>query len=230
MKHLRIYINSAASQVPVLNWLYILSLPISYIAICLKLNPNSLTHLSNLFHYFSLYFLFSNNSIFFALLQFFSLLFDLCDGVVARATNQCSKIGAYYDHFSDIFKIMTLFLSIGIKFETNLVWILVFIIIFLFVFMHNISYLIEKNNVVKKEVSKPLCLFNGTKKANENKSKLRVFIIDLYHNFFSIYANFMLYFLLLGSSVRIVITTLAWILFVIIINLSRSLIQFKSLL
>jgi phosphatidylglycerophosphate synthase len=51
-----------------------------------------------------------------------SILFDFCDGTVARMTNQVRKTAFRYDHNSDLFKIFIVILGVAIIFDDVILW------------------------------------------------------------------------------------------------------------
>jgi phosphatidylglycerophosphate synthase len=72
----------------------------------LNLTPNIITTISILFSILSAYNIFKGNFKTSTLLFIIAYYFDCVDGKLARKYNMVSKFGDYYDHFSDIFKIV----------------------------------------------------------------------------------------------------------------------------
>jgi len=69
-----------------------------------------------------------------------ALLFDFCDGTVARKTNTIRKTAFRYDHTSDLFKIFIVILAVGIRYDDHIVWILSLMASFLFMFYMVINH------------------------------------------------------------------------------------------
>lgn len=88
--------NEAGSDIPFLNFLYLLSIPLSIVFIKLKFKPDTITTFSNISAFVSFYFiLFENNFLLFSLLWLFALMLDICDGIVARKTKQQTPQGSF---------------------------------------------------------------------------------------------------------------------------------------
>jgi phosphatidylglycerophosphate synthase len=78
----------------------------------LGFTPNALTTISLIFSVLSIKSITSSNKNYKLSALYFgiSYIFDCYDGYLARKYNMISKFGDYYDHFSDIFKIIYLFI------------------------------------------------------------------------------------------------------------------------
>lgn len=63
--------------------------------------PNILTTYSFILGLLSLYYLYKRNIYIFAILYFFSFVFDCLDGHMARIYKMYSEFGDFYDHFTD---------------------------------------------------------------------------------------------------------------------------------
>jgi len=102
-------------------------LPISYFLNLIRLSPNVITFLSFLFLVIACKELIQTNLLLFSVYLVLSIIFDICDGQVARISKKINKLKLNIDHFSDIVKISLLFLSFGILFNKVNLWIIIFI-------------------------------------------------------------------------------------------------------
>lgn len=69
-----------------------------------------------------------------------SVLFDFCDGTVARMTNRVSKSAFRYDHMSDIFKINLVIFGVGIRNDVALYWVLCCIFMFCYTYSELVDH------------------------------------------------------------------------------------------
>lgn len=212
--------NEAGSDIPFLNFLYLLSIPLSIVFIKLKFKPDTITTFSNISAFVSFYFiLFENNFLLFSLLWLFALMLDICDGIVARKTKQQTPQGSFYDHFTDQIKIIFLFLSVGLYYDSLNIWILTFISSTLFLLYSLLSYMIKfRMKILIIHVAE------DKRKKFSFKIKNRALIIFkryFYNNIFMIQGNFVVYlsFLFLPELVIYVFSVL---IFIISFNLIKS--------
>ena len=70
------------------------------------LTPNMITTLGIIFGLLSMYNIFKSNYKLASFLLLIAYYFDCVDGKLARKYNLQTKIGDYYDHFGDVFKIV----------------------------------------------------------------------------------------------------------------------------
>lgn len=98
--------------------------------------PNMLTTYSFILGLASLYFLYYNKIINFAICFGLSFVFDCWDGHMARKYKMTSKFGDLYDHISDITVGFSLAYITYIKFKHKLTYPLIFIIGIMTLFMH----------------------------------------------------------------------------------------------
>jgi phosphatidylglycerophosphate synthase len=89
----------------------------------LEFTPNGITTLSLVLALYAAYKILKRELKLAAILLFIAYFFDGMDGNFARTYNMCSKFGDYYDHLSDLFKIILIPLAVyyinpmkGIKF------------------------------------------------------------------------------------------------------------------
>lgn len=131
-----------------MRYLYYVAAPFSLLGIYLRLKPNSITTLSNLTAALALCFIFLGNSPwYFFFLWNLSLLFDISDGTVARATKQFSANGGFYDHYSDFVKIGLLCLGISIRYPTVLTQVIAFLTLLVFGFLNGVNERLDNKNI-----------------------------------------------------------------------------------
>jgi len=127
--------KTAISENWILRWMYIVTYPIAVFLTRCNLTPNQITTLSlisAILAFISIVWV--DNLIWYAFFWSLAVLFDLCDGVVARMTGQVSKSALNFDSMSDIFKICLVSLGLSIRSSSEIVWILVFIFIFFYLY------------------------------------------------------------------------------------------------
>lgn len=158
----------------------------------MKINPNHLTTMSNLSVLASFYFIFIDYSfVYFSLLWILGLFFDICDGVVARETNQKTPQGSFYDHFTDQIKILLLLLCVGIYYHESTIWILTFLTSTLFLLYSFLKMLIKfrykllTNHLRIEEKSMPIIKID-----NRFLLFLKRYV---YNNIFLMQGNFIIY-------------------------------------
>jgi len=184
------YYNSGCEHCPALKLLYIIADPITQLLINFKRTPMHVTHLSVFFALLSIPLFFYQMPWAYAVCLFFSILFDVADGMVARATNQGSTLGAFYDHFTDKLKIFALFLICGMTYNNQLIWILSITNVSFFYIMS----ILNITNPNEKKLNDKTC--NTIEiKPNNKRGFLFKAARSVYRSTFMIYANFMLYFI-----------------------------------
>ncbi len=133
-------LNQATRAVPLLRWLYLLAVPLAKLLHGLKLTPNSITHLSNLAAIAAVACLaWAANPWWFPLLWTAALLLDMADGIVARTHGLGSAMGSFYDHMSDQVKVILVFLAVGLRHDTQQMWILTYSTCTLFLFTNIVN-------------------------------------------------------------------------------------------
>ena len=121
--------SRAAEEVPLLEVLYRLCLPVAKLFISIGVSANMVTTLSNIFALTAILSLIKlSNHWVFPILWFVSMLLDLCDGMVARLSGSASHTGNFYDKVSDQVKIIGVFLAIGIRYSDMVIWIAIFVV------------------------------------------------------------------------------------------------------
>lgn len=127
--------KTAVSENWILRWMYILTYPVAVFLSKCNLTPNQITTLSLISAILSfISIVWIDNLIWYAFFWSLAVLFDLCDGVVARMTGQISKSALNFDSMSDIFKIFLVTLGLSIRSSNEIVWILAFIFIFFYLY------------------------------------------------------------------------------------------------
>jgi hypothetical protein len=97
---------------PIDNFLIDICENTSEIAYNNGITPNMITTLSNISCIITLIFLFNLKFYLAALFFLISYYFDCMDGYVARKYKQTSKFGDYYDHISDIIKLLLVLVAL----------------------------------------------------------------------------------------------------------------------
>lgn len=226
----RTFFNPVTNQVPLLKVLYYIAIPFAHIAHKLRLSANVVTHLSTACSAISVYFLFQERAFQFVLFQFIALILDLCDGMIARKTASATPLGGFTDHFSDIIKIITLLLAVGIKHDQLTIWILSFLITVGFLTMQILNYQIQ--------INKTKVPINSTgRKAQEAQShqpkrnpfinfirkhkRIKAIILGFYYSVFSINANFMIYFHFFFAKSEALEKIMSFMLFIVLLSVFK---------
>ncbi len=135
------YVNKNAAKNNVI--IYLLgrfSYPFSVVFAKIGITPNQITSLSTLLAISSAAALiYDSGWKLFVLFWSISLLFDFCDGAVARMTNQVRKTAFRYDHTSDLFKIFIVILGVAIRFDDAVLWVASMSASFFFMFYSALS-------------------------------------------------------------------------------------------
>jgi|APSaa5957512535_1039671.scaffolds.fasta_scaffold16171_4 hypothetical protein len=148
------YINKNAAKNNVIIYLLgRLSYPFAVVFAKIGITPNQITTLSTLLAILSAAVLiYDAGWELFVLFWSLSLLFDFCDGTVARMTDQVRKTSFRYDHTSDLFKIFIVILGAAIKYDDNVLWITSMSSIFFFMFFtllnHEYSFIHRINGQI----------------------------------------------------------------------------------
>ena len=122
---------------PVDNFIYYFVEKIAPIFYKLGFTPNMVTTLGNICTIISIYFFIKQQYYYSALFFFFSYFFDCLDGYIARSYNMTSQFGDFYDHISDMLKMLSfLILFITINHKLALICIPIILIGFILCFIH----------------------------------------------------------------------------------------------
>jgi len=107
--------------------MYRFAYPFAVILDRLQISPNKITTLSLVFALGSFGALVIDKGwLLFACFWGLAVLFDFCDGTVARMTDKVSKTAFRYDHLSDLFKISLVFLGVAVRYDDMQLWIWAF--------------------------------------------------------------------------------------------------------
>ena len=136
----------------VLIWVIsLLVYPVSKLFIFLKISPNSLTFFSIIFTAIAFYLLINEQYYLFSFFWFLNIVFDFCDGQVARITKKVNKSAFRFDHLSDIVKISLFLLGLAIYYKNDDLWVIIFITNFTFLFFIILSHSTQKTTDFKKK-------------------------------------------------------------------------------
>ena len=184
--------------------LYRISFPLSFFLNYINIKPNTISFISLLFCFFSLFFIINHNSLLFTFFWIMSILLDFCDGTVARLSNIKSNFRFNIDHYLDLLKISLVILFFSIDFNDKLIWLISFLFILLLFFneiiisdltnnstINLITELKPKNNIYIKSLYTILFTFNA--------HTLFIFIIMILKPIFAKFILLYLVFLLLKN-------------------------------
>ena len=150
---------------PIDNLLLDMAIPMNTFLYTLKFTPNMLTTISLLLSLLGSYSIFYKYYKIGALLLFIGYFFDCADGNFARKYNMVSKYGDYYDHISDSFKIIILYVIIlcsNLKFNNKVIFIIVNIVFIILSIIHLgcQEKIYNKNNSKSStlDITKYLCI------------------------------------------------------------------------
>ena len=213
-----------------------MSVPLAKLLATIGLNPNAITSISNLLAIASVVTLvWVENPWWFPLLWLMALFFDMADGIVARVTGQTSASGSFYDHMTDLLKLILLFMGVGLRYDEVGIWLLAYSVNALFLFTIIVSHVNSSRS--KRLAEAESVRSEATSKASsvvvqeDSKSKLKIFmarhprikawLLAVYSSVFVMYGNAMV--LLLPLSFGKAWAVGAMILFALVT--SRSLLQ-----
>jgi phosphatidylglycerophosphate synthase len=126
----------------------------------LKITPNILTTFSLLITLGGIYLISNKNFKVGSVLIFIGYFFDCSDGNFARKYNMVSKFGDYYDHISDVFKILLLVLilyKLKLKKNNKLILLIIAIVFILLLGIHMGCQEKYYNKKSSLDILKPLC-------------------------------------------------------------------------
>lgn len=95
-------------------------------------SPNMITSLSLIITLIGIYAFYIDLRIISSLLIFLGYFFDVMDGYYARKYNLVSKFGDYYDHISDLFKVLVIYYILFKKKKNNIYFINYLLLLFFF--------------------------------------------------------------------------------------------------
>lgn len=120
--------------------------PIATIAKKIGFTPNGLTLISCIFSVLAFASLVISNLYSFVAFWFVAYILDYADGTLARMTNSKGKTALRYDHFSDLLKIILIFLGFALYYDNQIIWILTFGATSLYLFYTILNH--ELGNVI----------------------------------------------------------------------------------
>lgn len=201
------YINKNAAKNNIIIYLLgRLSYPFAVVFTKIGVTPNQITTLSTLLGISSAVALvYDSGWKLFVLFWAFSLLFDFCDGTVARMTSQVGKTAFRYDHTSDLFKIFIVILGVSIRYNDVFLWAVSMSASFFFMFFtvlnHDYSFVARITNLVdeKKEatsIGNDEISLKQKIKDYISDSNFEFIVINIYMIIFTINGHSLLVFLL----------------------------------
>ena len=213
------YINPSRKVIPFLYFLYVMAIPLAIFLIKLNLKPNSITTLSNISAAVSYYFILAQDSfLFFSFFWILALFLDMCDGMVSRRTNQMTPQGSFYDHFTDQIKIILLFLSVGLYYNSTLAWALAFLCSTVFLLRALLLYMLKYRSKLLESADQN----NAKIKLKLSNRFLLVIKKYFYNNVFLIMGQFNVYLVFIFIK-NIHVHVLLLILFIILFNFINEL-------
>jgi phosphatidylglycerophosphate synthase len=114
---------------PIDRFLYYYIEKISDTVHSLHITPNIITFFGLVFGLLSAYFLYEKKFINCIILWFISYYLDLLDGYIARKYNQGSTFGGWFDHISDIIKLLLYLYVLYLHDKFNVIYIFILITI-----------------------------------------------------------------------------------------------------
>ena len=134
----------------ILSLMYGVSYPFSFLFMKLKIVPNSITLLSILSCGAACLFLIKSHVVYFVLFWLIAILFDFCDGTLARMTKNTRTSLFRYDHMTDLIKFSAVLLSVAIYFDNYYYWIASFVCSFLYMYYSILDH--DVVNLVKNKI------------------------------------------------------------------------------
>lgn len=221
------YLNKAAESNILIYLLGRFSYPLSLIFVKLRITPNQITTISTLLAVASAITLaYDGNWNLFVAFWLLSLLFDFCDGMVARMTDQVGKSAFRYDHISDLFKIFLIILGVSIRHDFIYLWLASMFFLFFFMYYallnHESTWVekltkiqqikVDRNNEILKNTRESFNLKDKLKKYFEDRHVLNI-LANVYAIFFTINGHTLLLFLLFPLGLNTTIFILVYLSF-----------------
>lgn len=148
------YVNKAAVENnSVLLLMYRLAYPFAFLLNRLRISPDQITTLSVLSAIVAfLSLLLHASAAWFCLFWGLAILFDFCDGTVARMSSRIATRAFRYDHMSDIFKMSLVVIGVAIHFDDVILWGLcstfVFVHLYSEIVSHDLRHVLERLKAV----------------------------------------------------------------------------------
>jgi phosphatidylglycerophosphate synthase len=157
------------------NYLIRLCDILSPYAFSLGLTPNAITTLSNIMCIISIIFILKGKYYLGALFLLISYYFDCMDGHMARKYDMVTVFGDYYDHISDITKIIAVLITLLYINSSKFLKVLPIIIILAVLMTVHLGcqeLLYNTNESETLSLTKKFCLVNNSSNSIEVKSRL----------------------------------------------------------
>ena len=212
--------------------MYRFAYPFSLILNKLNLNPNQVTVASLILTILactSLIYL--SAPLLFSIFWSLAILFDFCDGTLARMTGKLRTSAFRIDHFTDLIKLFLLFVSTGFYFnETNL-WALLITALFCYLLFGILQQELDnysKNQEFSSRGSLPRKSILGSFASNL-PSFLKKIFMSTFSIFFTINGHTLLVFIFLPYSLSLTFTLLVYFGLVSLLNLCIVIYKLKNL-
>lgn len=197
----------AINEVPFMRLMYRGCYPLALLLNFMKFSPNLVTSISSILAIVAIYCLiYLDNPIYFPIFWFLSLVFDVCDGMIARMTDKKSANGGFYDTFSDQIKFVLIFYAVAIKYNHTNIWIVSFIATAVWLLSTALnnerSYLQLKYENIKNIQNNQKGTMNDKSTKNENSNKSIFSLLKNNMIFWSVYSFF---FVLYGNACILII-------------------------
>ncbi len=227
------FVNKTANKENILLIsMYRFAYPFSLILNKLNLNPNQVTVASLILTILactSLIYL--SAPLLFSIFWSLAILFDFCDGTLARMTGKLRTSAFRIDHFTDLIKLFLLFVSTGFYFnETNL-WALLITALFCYLLFGILQQELDnysKNQEFSSRGSLPRKSILGSFASNL-PSFLKKIFMSTFSIFFTINGHTLLVFIFLPYSLSLTFTLLVYFGLVSLLNLCIVIYKLKNL-
>ena len=226
-KYLKFSNKNAIGENSIQKLLYILGYFFALIAKLFGLTPNGLTLISFLCALLAFASLVISNLYSFVTFWFVAYILDYADGTLARMTNSKGKTALRYDHFSDLLKILLIFLGFALYYDNQIIWILTFgatsLYLFYTILNHELGNVIKLTNMYKRLLKikesknynnktlnkKKLKIIDQIKLFIKKKPFLKNFILNFFNIFLTINGHTLLifFFIPISSSFAIILLT-----------------------
>jgi hypothetical protein len=192
----RIFSDKYVNRPAIANNLLLLAMyrfayPFAFLLNRFGLSPDQITTLSLLSAFAAFAALILDASVaWFWLFWGLTVLFDFCDGTVARMSSRIATRAFRYDHMSDILKISLVVVGVAIRFEDTHLWALCSIFLFIYLYSEIVSHDLKR----ALEISKPNAqsTFPEYKPQKPQRIRDRVPVIGFVANRLPFFYNFLL--------------------------------------
>jgi len=208
------YFPSFTKNLLLIKFLYNMSIPFTRVFLYFNIAPNVITTISNVSAILS-FILVQYSIYYFILFWILAMILDLCDGTVARITKKSSISGDFYDKFSDILKVMILYLVIIFYYSSDIITFLVVLNIISFALLDYVDRVYNYTNHLYLDIK--IKSHKNSKVFTKFVSLIKV--TELYKAIFIMHANFNLLFIPIFISEEYAKYTLTLILIVLLTGL-----------